>query len=301
MERAKYFFMLILLVFSSTVILAGEKLVGDTACANCHEEVVSAFDKSFHKLSFKNGDEFRCEACHGGGAVHSDSEDPAMILGAANNLKKLEANCLTCHEKVMGGVKEQHVNVVGLGCVGCHKIHQPLHKGTLVKSEEKLCGDCHKDVQAKMYLPSHHPVKEGKMSCTDCHKFDGTESANFERVNDNCLYCHAQYRGPYVFEHSPVAEDCRICHDPHGAVANNLLKQNEPFLCLQCHQMHFHANLGSYDGAFETPNHPGRTGVSTSSGSKKSMLTKCTQCHPMVHGSDLPSQSISGQGKALTR
>ena len=31
------------------------------------------------------------------------------------------------------------------------------------------------------------------------------------------------------------------CHDPHGAMANNMLKQNEPFLCLQCHEMHFHA------------------------------------------------------------
>ena len=31
------------------------------------------------------------------------------------------------------------------------------------------------------------------------------------------------------------------CHDPHGAMVNNMLKQNEPFLCLQCHEMHFHS------------------------------------------------------------
>lgn len=301
MERGKFFFMLILLVFSSTVVLAGDKLVGDSACADCHEEVVNSFNKSFHKLSFKSSDEFRCEACHGGGAAHVDSEDPANILGPSANLKKLESNCLSCHSKVMGGVKEHHVNVVGLGCTSCHKIHQPLYKGTLTKPENVLCADCHKDVKAKMYLPSHHPVKEGKMGCSDCHKFDGTENANFERTNDTCLSCHAQYRGPFVFEHSPVAEDCKICHDPHGSVADNLLKQNEPFVCLQCHQMHFHANLGSVEGEYTLPNHSDRSVTSTRSGSKRSMLTKCTQCHPMVHGSDLPSEAISGQGKALTR
>jgi hypothetical protein len=34
---------------------------------------------------------------------------------------------------------------------------------------------------------------------------------------------------------------------------------------------------------------------------KKAMLTKCTQCHSEIHGSDLSSQSITGGGKALTR
>ncbi len=301
MERAKYLFMLMLLLCSSATVLANGKLVGDSACADCHEEVVTAFEKSFHKLSFKHSDEFRCEACHGAGAAHVDGEDPALILGPGENLAKLEANCLSCHANVMGGIKEHHVNEIGIGCTKCHKIHQPLYKGTLVKSEEALCTECHKDVKAKMYLPSHHPVKEEKMGCSDCHKFDGSESATPERVNDTCLSCHAQYRGPYVFEHSPVNEDCTICHDPHGSVADNLLKQNEPFVCLQCHQMHFHANLGAVTGEYSEPNHPERSVVSTRTGSKKSMLTKCTQCHPMVHGSDLPSQSISGQGKALTR
>jgi len=34
---------------------------------------------------------------------------------------------------------------------------------------------------------------------------------------------------------------------------------------------------------------------------KRSMLTKCSQCHMSVHGTDLPSQSIPGQGRALNR
>ena len=46
---------------------------------------------------------------------------------------------------------------------------------------------------------------------------------------------------------------CAVCHDPHGSVANNLLAQNEPFLCLQCHEGHFHMLRKGFDpesGAF---------------------------------------------------
>ena len=37
------------------------------------------------------------------------------------------------------------------------------------------------------------------------------------------------------------------------------------------------------------------------SGWRRAYSTKCSNCHSMVHGSDLPSQGISGRGGALTR
>jgi hypothetical protein len=49
------------------------------------------------------------------------------------------------------------------------------------------------------------------------------------------------------------------------------------------------------------PLDPSRNSESTVDGWKKVMLTKCTQCHSMIHGSDLPSQEISNGGGALTR
>jgi predicted CXXCH cytochrome family protein len=107
--------------------------------------------------------------------------------------------------------------------------------------------------------------------------------------------------GPFIYEHPPVTEDCMICHTPHGSVANSLLKQGEPALCLNCHSMHFHAGIVGVDGEFDTPQAPERGGFSTPDAWKRVMLTKCTQCHSEIHGSDLPSQSISGQGRSLTR
>ena len=36
-------------------------------------------------------------------------------------------------------------------------------------------------------------------------------------LNDTCYDCHAEFRGPYLWEHAPVPEDCSNCHDPHGS------------------------------------------------------------------------------------
>ena len=108
-------------------------------------------------------------------------------------------------------------------------------------------------------------------------------------------------KGPFVYEHAPANEDCSICHSPHGTVADNLLTQTEPALCLNCHPMHFHASIEGMDGAFTVPLNSARDGISSPDGWKKGMLTKCTQCHTMIHGTDLPSQSTTTSGNSLTR
>jgi DmsE family decaheme c-type cytochrome len=152
-------------------------------------------------------------------------------------------------------------------------------------------------------MPSRHPIGEGKLMCGDCHGLHGGPG---RLTQDNtgrelCFSCHAEKEGPFVFEHAPVMEDCTICHVPHGSVANNLLKQNEPALCLSCHAMHFHTTNYSVDGDFSTPQAPERAGTSSPDSWKSGMLTKCTQCHSEIHGSDLPSQASTTGGNALTR
>jgi predicted CXXCH cytochrome family protein len=105
-------------------------------------------------------------------------------------------------------------------------------------------------------------------------------------------------------------EDCLICHNPHGAVADNLLNTNEPFICLQCHQPHFHSGLDAIDGDYtpaglgaaeDFPPYGELSGTSAHDSFKRVMLTKCSQCHQAIHGSDLPAQSIPGQGRSLNR
>ncbi len=304
------------LLLASQVAVGGE-YVGSETCFDCHDDLAAAFGNTAHGRIAQDvfpGVAEGCESCHGPGGDHVAQEDPSLIFKPTSAAGDEAAQvCVACHQTgvTMTWNTGAHASA-GVTCVDCHGIHTGK---LLVMDETELCLSCHQEYRAKLTLPSHHPVTEGHMACTSCHDVHGggyTGLLEAESSRELCLNCHAQYRGPFIFEHSPVEEDCAICHDPHGTVANNLLRQNEPFLCLQCHQPHFHTALASYDGDYATPptayedpdgwaGYEGWSGTSHPDGFKRAMLTKCTQCHQSVHGTDLPSQSIPGQGRALNR
>jgi DmsE family decaheme c-type cytochrome len=288
--------------------LQGADYVGSEDCMTCHEEIADAHRFGVHGNVLAGqaaGVEVRgCESCHGPGSVHGESYEPDDIVNPATAEPALSsAVCRQCHRSADHDAFPSSLHAMSdVTCTSCHSTHGEQRTNLLAAPETDLCFECHQDMRSKTYLPSHHPVREGRMSCSDCHEpHTGTLRVALagEPANELCFQCHAGHQGPFIFEHDPVVEDCGICHDPHGAVANSLLRQNEPFLCLQCHQMHFHSQLAGIEGSFTTLD--GYSGVSVSDGSKRAMLTKCTQCHSQIHGSDLPSQSITGQGRALTR
>jgi DmsE family decaheme c-type cytochrome len=296
----------------------GESYVGQQACLECHEDLGAAYPRSPHgRLADYQypGPARGCEACHGPGAAHAESGEPADIIRFDPARGELAGkSCLKCHQTgVTWNWSLSHHAESDVSCLACHRIHgTPARPALLVAAEEELCFSCHFDQKAQFQLPSHHPLKEGFMACTSCHDPHGSSlagSLDGEPARRLCLNCHAQYDGPFIFEHSPVEEDCGICHSPHGAVANNLLRQNEPFICLQCHQPHFHAGLMAIEGPYsptdavveDYPPYGELSGMSHPDGMKRVMLTRCTQCHQAIHGSDLPSQGISGQGRALNR
>lgn len=289
--------------------IPGASYVGDETCLDCHEDVVAGFKKTIHGriadfevVGLSKG----CESCHGPGSIHAEDEDPANIISFKEISKgQASAVCSECHTSgtLMDWQGSEH-SLNDVSCIDCHRAHSRT-KRLLAQPEPKLCNDCHQDIRAKTLYPSHHPITEGKMVCSDCHQAHGSFVTNLkteERLNDLCFECHSAKQGPFVFEHEPVVENCAICHDAHGTVANNLLVQNEPFLCLQCHQFHFHAGKMSSIGTGWEPAGITRSITPTSRHSfRMAYTTKCTQCHSEVHGSDLPSQSVPSQGGALTR
>jgi DmsE family decaheme c-type cytochrome len=282
--------------------------VGTKTCMMCHEDVTMEFSETPHGVLLGEIEKYKdrlCETCHGPGSVHAEEMNAETIINPA----KLDGMgdrdpCLTCHgdTKYANWDFSPHA-AEGMHCADCHQSHAKIGQ-TLTKEPPELCYDCHTDVRASFYMPSHHPLNEGVVSCLDCHNVHGDEMqfAVQAEGRQRCISCHPHTEGPFIFEHEPVTEDCGICHEPHGAVANNLLVQTEPALCLNCHSMHFHATIPGITGdSLEAPQQPGRFFSSTHDGFKEGFLTKCTQCHTAVHGSDLPAQSISGGGKALTR
>jgi len=279
-------------------------MVGDATCLECHDDIGAAFAATMHGTLLSSSSGSTCESCHGPGSVHVESNDPADIINPARQSQfDGKSTCLNCHngDHFSDWVMSDH-NSADMSCGACHTIHTdyaPMTTGSI----NKMCTDCHLDVKAAAFMPSHHPLQEGNMSCLDCHNPHGGDAAltHDGSTRELCFTCHAEKEGPFIFEHAPANEDCLLCHSPHGTVADNLLIQNEPTLCLNCHSMHFHASIEGWDGAFPDPLAPERSGVSTPDGWKKGMLTKCTQCHSEIHGSDLPSQAISTSGTALTR
>ena len=99
-------------------------------------------------------------------------------------------------------------------------------------------------------------------------------------VNQTCYGCHAEKRGPLLWEHAPVVEDCTLCHSTHGSVRQALLNKSAPLLCQQCHAPAGHPSVA-------------RNGTSLPGGAAGGAVFvvagSCTNCHSQVHGSNHPA------------
>jgi DmsE family decaheme c-type cytochrome len=280
------------------------------ACYRCHSQMRQLEEVAHpHQILGPNG--FNCSSCH-------------RPHGRIDSTTRTDT-CLKCHDgtPTMAWHSSSH-HREGVACADCHNAHPETRVPRYVSinhtsvnrrprlpmcvDEPAVCYECHADIYGKVSMPSHHPIKEGKMVCSDCHDGHGQNKGNLkaDSLNDLCCDCHAEKEGPFVWEHPPVTENCAICHDPHGTVANNLLHQPTTFLCLRCHTGHstheskgantcfrchsivpFWTNIGS------GPRPPAQP---TTPVTRKALFTDCTQCHAQIHGTDLTSGFECGAG-----
>ncbi len=231
---------------------------GNEACKTCHET------NEQHRLNIYHSD---CLVCHTPTTEHLEE-------GGRGNIKLPDSNtCLACHQyndhKRMNWAFSEH-SKAGVECRQCHGNHAPKVKELppqLMKTDKDsaLCMSCHQDVAARLTLTSHHPVREGALSCVNCHAPHDARQTSLFSKNERCTQCHQNVRGPKVFEHPPVVEDCLICHNPHGSPNRRLLQLAQPMQCVQCHSlaitMHGGMNL---NGA---------------------QMRNCVNCHSAIHGS----------------
>jgi predicted CXXCH cytochrome family protein len=121
--------------------------------------------------------------------------------------------CMACHKDAdrthWSGSSHDRANV---SCLSCHSLHNAKGHGDLVaKNTSETCYVCHKDVKAQMRRSAHMPVEEGKMDCNSCHSPHGTSTPkllNASNTNQLCYQCHQDKRGPHLWEHQPVRENC---------------------------------------------------------------------------------------------
>jgi len=282
-------------------------------CYRCHSDFQEFQEIAGpHQICGPNG--FNCTTCHD---AHGNIIEYSR-----------EELCLSCHRDYPlqawhTSTHERH----NVACTDCHNPHPHTsvpqfvnisrtdvrrHKRLPMSVQEpEACYKCHQKMFGLASLPSRHPIKEGKMVCSDCHESHGQfrKGLKADSVNMVCYECHAEKEGPFVWEHPPVTENCAICHEPHGTVANNLLRQPTTFLCLRCHVGHRKDNRNP-DNVPDIDQ--GDTAVLNQANARNypnnnfdfrqvpliGMYTDCTNCHSQIHGSDIPSQSRRGR---LTR
>ena len=278
--------------------------VGSETCATCHAEQQKNFIHTIMGNAMAHPksslDALGCESCHGPGKAHVEAGGSKETIpvrftkGTQTPVEEQNAACLSCHSrgKQLFWRGSEHESRA-MACVDCHQVHYgnpalreaaladktrygaPLTETAGVrKGQPEICLTCHQMKRAQLERSSHMPYREGKVTCTNCHNPHGSANPSMlvqASVNENCYSCHAERRGPFLWEHPPVMENCDNCHDPHGSSNPPLLKLRMPRVCDSCHVASRHPTQAQTLSSIKTFNR------------------SCTNCHSLIHGSNHPS------------
>jgi DmsE family decaheme c-type cytochrome len=262
--------------------------VGEATCVGCHDAEGKTFQRTLHgKAQDPRTPEAAhgCETCHGPGEAHLDDPSKPGSIRRFRTLapREVSETCLTCHNRGNHTQwKGSMHDARNLSCTTCHSIHSPASdKGQLkAATVMETCAVCHRTEVSKQQRTGHMPLREGKMDCTSCHNPHGSTNVRMLRngnwVNETCVSCHAEKRGPFLWDHAPVRQACNTCHDPHGSNNDRMLVAKLPMLCQRCH-------IGT--------RHPSTIYDANQLAAKSNRLIgrSCVNCHAQIHGSNSPA------------
>ena len=212
-----------------------------------------------------------------------------------------DMSCLSCHN--VHHVKMLNRMLANLtdksGSEAAEIVNTRLPEKMLANfTVDETCLGCHTDKRKALFQRSTHLFRSEnwattrtgqlmnsqpvgmKVTCTSCHDPHGGEGRKMlaaSNTNQLCYQCHADKRGPMLWEHAPVRENCLTCHTPHGSNNVSLLTTRTHELCQECHihMLWRHQTVAGFD-------------IFT-------FNKGCVNCHSQIHGSNHPA------GKAFAR
>jgi len=275
--------------------------LGMEVCRGCHRLETEHWEDTIHAAAFVQNprtslERLGCEACHGPAARHlTDPADSSGIFAftreSGRSVEEMNSACLRCHE---GGprvhwVGSMHENE-SIACSDCHNPMSRTSSTGLLRERNvnETCFGCHPAQRVAFRKRSHMPLLEGKMDCVDCHQPHGSTTDPLLQAASTfelCTECHADKRGPFLWEHAPVTEGCIGCHLPHGSNRDSLLVTSPPFLCQQCH-----AQIGVANHPIDLLTPSNLAGGQVAAARDVRLIGRgCVNCHAQIHGSNHPS------------
>jgi DmsE family decaheme c-type cytochrome len=284
-------FLLPLLIALAPIVAAGQQPAATDqvvpSCGDCHTDQMKAFVSNPHaRGALTKGvvSNDVCATCHGDGTEHmAEGGDKTKISKPAGR-KGADETCLLCHDKSTDRMSRSagvHANSEAVNCLSCHSIHSadPQSESLVAKPQEALCGTCHSTQVATMQSkPYAHRLGRGGLQCTTCHEPHGRAAKSAMKTTRAdeapCVGCHADKRGPFVFQHGALAVgDCITCHEQHGSSNPKQLKRaTVAQLCIECHSPIGATTLGSQPPSFHN--------------TSTARTQNCTTCHVAIHGSN---------------
>lgn len=269
---------------------------GADTCLKCHDEdykypIFPVFFSKHGDLNDKRTPmaQLQCESCHGPGRAHATEPKVGfkrakiISFGIKGSVSPAEQNsqCTQCHDGsdhiAWSGSAHESQNVM---CIDCHILHKRNDPVLDQGQQANTCYTCHKKQRGEFARKSAHPVRQGKMVCSQCHNPHGSLADGLLKTstrNETCYRCHAEKRGPFLWAHAPAAEDCGTCHEFHGSMHTPLLKKRAPLMCLQCHTPGLHSTAVIDE-----------SGLASATPSAFLLAKSCLNCHSQVHGSNHP-------------